>query len=196
MEEFAAYPKRSKLAMMLIASVSFTVFGLMLMGAFGPFQLMTGGRFGTPLSPQASSVMGWILGPPVFLFGGAGSFSLLRMIASGAMIRIGAEGIWWKRWSDKTIPWDEIADVTTWGAGDSACIELHLRHPALYPGHGILGALAGSSRRMTGGDISVMLSGTDRRLEDAMAAIERFSGKPASALGQSGVPVQFGRRRA
>lgn len=87
MQDFVAYPKRSKLAMMLVASLSFAVFGLTLMGVFGPFQVT--GRFGTPISPQLAFAMCWTLGPLVLLFGAAGSFAILRMmVTGGGLIRI------------------------------------------------------------------------------------------------------------
>jgi hypothetical protein len=38
----------------------------------------------------------------------------------------------------------------------------------------VLGALAGANRALTGGDISISLTGTDRKFAEALSAVERF----------------------
>lgn len=50
----------------------------------------------------------------------------------------------------------------------------HLRSPSLFPGKGAFGLMGRANRALTGGDIGISLSGTDRKFDEAMAAITKF----------------------
>jgi hypothetical protein len=81
-------------------------------------------------------------------------------------------------WSDQTIPWSEIADVTTWSYRGQKAIVLHLRDKTRFPGRGMATMLSRVNRNLTGGDITISLTGTNRRVEDALSSIHRFRSRP------------------
>jgi hypothetical protein len=94
-------------------------------------------------------------------------------------LRIGPAGLRTVQWSEQTIPWSEIADVTTWSYKRQKVIILHLRDSTHFPGRGVAAMLASANRGMTGGDISISLTGTNRRFSDALSAIESFRSRAA-----------------
>ena len=53
-------------------------------------------------------------------------------------------------------------------------IVLQLRDPGRFPGRGLAAVLAKANRELTGGDISISLTGTDRTTEEALRAINQF----------------------
>lgn len=72
------------------------------------------------------------------------------------------------------MPWSEIIDVTTWSMRQQQMIVLHLAHPERFPGKGLAGRIAGANKAMTGGDITISMTGTDRRFDETLAAINWF----------------------
>ena len=72
---------------------------------------------------------------------------------------------------DKTIPWSEIVDVTTW-RGKS--IILHIRGSSLFPGRGMSAILTRINRMIAGGHVDIMLTGFNRGFDEAMDAIADF----------------------
>jgi hypothetical protein len=89
-------------------------------------------------------------------------------------LRIGPAGIRWTPWSDQTIPWSDVIDVTTWKHRGQSVIVLHLRDATRFPGKPAGAAFAGVNRMLTGGDIAISLTGMDRSFRDGLSAIERF----------------------
>jgi len=114
--------------------------------------------------------IGWI---SILFFGFCGISWARKLFSAGEVLRIGSAGIRWTRWSGDTIPWSDISDVTVWSYNKQRSIILHLRDPALFPGRGILAWAAGANRALSGGDIALSLTATDRSFDDAMA-IARF----------------------
>ena len=115
--------------------------------------------------------MGWI----VVAFFGLCAISIGRMFfETEALLRIDQHGIQWRRWSDDLIPWSEITDVTTWQHKGQKAIVLHLRDAARFPGRGLMGWAGKANRALTGGDIGITMTGTDRSTDEAMAAIEHY----------------------
>jgi hypothetical protein len=116
-------------------------------------------------------VWGWIT---ITFFGLCAVVSVKIWWVNGEQLRISSQGIRWSRWCEQTIPWDQITDVAEWRYKSTKSIILHVRDPQLYPGRGIVGWAGRANRALTGGDIGISLSGTDRSFDDAMAAIARF----------------------
>ncbi len=97
------------------------------------------------------------------------------MFSGGSeVVRISATGIYFKSWSEQTIPWSEVVDITIWEFRRQKSIVLHLRHPDRYPSTRLLGIMAGANRALTGGDIPISLTGTDGRFAEAMAVISYY----------------------
>ncbi len=165
MEDFIALSSRWRVALMVLGAVAFVALGLWMGGLFGP----------APEShryPRAEVVVvGWF---SVVLFGLCGVVAIKRLFAGGEELRIGSAGIRSRPWSDQTVPWSEIVDVTTWSYKGQRSIILHLRDPARFPGRGLAALLTRANRMFTGGNIAISLTGTDRGFDDAMAAIARF----------------------
>ena len=101
-----------------------------------------------------------------------------RLFDREDQVRISAEGIRAKQWSDATIAWDAIADLFVWYHRGQQLLVLRLVDPAGYPSNRPFAGLAALNRRLTGGDVAISLAGTDRRVDEAMAAVARF--RPAS----------------
>jgi hypothetical protein len=166
MEDFIAYPSRTRLVLLGLGAAAFVALGLWMGGVFGP----------PPESDRYSAstifAIGWIC---VVFFGLCGAAAIKKLFDPGEQLRIGRSGILTTPWSDQTIPWSEITDVTVWSYRHQKMITLHLRDPARFPGgRGIGALLAGANRSLTGGDISISMTATDRSFEDAMSAIARF----------------------
>jgi hypothetical protein len=115
--------------------------------------------------------VGWF---SVLFFGLCGIAAVKRLFDPNDQLKIGPSGVRWRPWSEHTIPWSEIVEVTIWSFKRQKAIVLHLRSPASFPGRGLAAMFAGANRKLTGGDISISLTGTDRSFEEAMSAIARF----------------------
>lgn len=173
MQEFVAHNSRWRVTLILFGAVGFVALGLWLVGTFGE----------VPTSRRHSSGymigIGWLC---ILFFGFCAVAGLKRLFDVEARLHIGPDGIVWSPWSDQIIPWSEISAVTTWSYRGQKAIILHLNNPSRFPGRGLSTKLAGANRKLTGGDISISLTGTDRSYDDAMAAIERFKGSTSSQI--------------
>lgn len=163
MEDFVANLSKWRIARLTLLSVGFVVIGLWMAGLFGP--IPSSHRY----SPTFIIALGWASS---IFFGLCGVSIFKKYFESSEHLRVGSAGICVRSWSDQTIPWSEIANVTTWTSKGSQSIILHLRDPSLFPGRGIVALFAKANRALTGGDISVSLSLTDSSLDDALAAID------------------------
>lgn len=165
MQEFVAYPSRWRLILMALGAVLFVVAGLWMIGLFGP----------PPESRRYSAgilmVIGWI---SILLFGGIGVAIIKRMFSTQEQVRITTQGIFTRDWSDDMIPWSEIIDVSTWSSNGQSMVVLHLRDPSRFPGRGMLAKLAKANKMLTGGDIHISMTGTDRSFDEAMQAIRHY----------------------
>lgn len=169
MGEFVAYNSRWRLALILLGALGVIGLGLWM-----------GGIFGAPPHSRRYPdgeifVVGWFSA----LIAGLCTFAIVkRLVDPKEQLRIGPSGVRYPSWSENTVPWSEITDVTVWCYKRQKMIVLHLLNPDRFPGRGLAGTLASANRKLTGGDISLNLTGTDRSFAEVMAAIERF--KPAS----------------
>jgi hypothetical protein len=150
---------------MALGAIGFVLLGMLMVGAFGP----------PPMSSRYSPAVTFYIGCVWILF--SALFAVLngrRLFETGEVLRIGRNGIYWKRWSHETIPWPEISEVITWSSSGQKFIVLHLKNPAQFPGSGVLGMLAAPNRALAGGHVQIFLTATDRSFGEAMAAIARF----------------------
>lgn len=165
MGDFVAYNSRWRVALIYFGAMVFVVLGLWMVGTFGD----------TPSSRRYPALVtfgvGWF---SILFFGLCGIAAIKKFFDDRVQLQIGHSGIRGSPWSDHLIPWSEITDVTTWSYKRQKAIVLHLRHPALFPGRGLAAMLASANRKLTGGDISISLTGTNRSYDDAISAIARF----------------------
>jgi hypothetical protein len=159
---FEAKLSRIRVALMLAGSIGFVVAGLWLVGAFGA----------PPSTTLKATLAGW--GGIVF-FGLCAIVLARRLFQAGVEIRVDADGIYWRRWSDQTIPWNAIARISTGEIRRQRFVCLFLIDPHAFPSHGIAGKLAGANAAMGFGDIALSATGTDASFDQLMAAIDRFA---------------------
>ena len=156
----------ARMAMLVGIAAAFVTGGLWMVGAFGPPP--TSGRYG----PVATMVIGWA---SIIFFGLCGVIGLTRLFDTRELLHIGSAGISFTPWSEKTIPWSAIIDVTIWSHRRQRVIVLHLANPARFPSKaGLANMLTGLNRTLTGGDVCISLTGADRSFDEAMAAIDQF----------------------
>lgn len=164
-DSFVAYPSRWRLALFMLLGLGFVALGLWMIGAFGS----------VPSSTRYPYFETLIVGWACLIFSSACVAAYIpRLLEAGEQVRVDARGIFYSQWSDATIPWSQISEVTVRSYRSSRFIIIHLKDRRLYPGKGLAALLAGPNRMMTGGDISVSLSGTDRSYDEAISAIEQY----------------------
>ncbi|TPN74538.1 hypothetical protein FJ987_13855 [Mesorhizobium sp. CU2] len=185
-DSFVACTSRWRCALLAVGSSAFVVAGLWMVGAFGNAPTPT---IQYPhLVILSAGWMGLIMGPLAVIKW------ISKLFGTAEQLRIDEAGIRYAPWSDKTVPWSEIADVTTWSRNGLKRIVLHLRHPNNFPGKGLAARLASN---LTGGNVSItiLLTGTDRNYYEAMSAIERYrqpSQLPVSPLATQSVEKRAG----
>jgi hypothetical protein len=165
MQDFVANSSRWRIALMILGCAGFVAIGLWMIGAVGDLPSLR------RLPSAVRLGIGWL---GIIFFGFCGVSWIKRLSSGGEELRIDSVGIRWVRWSEQTIPWLEIGDVTTWSYKGQKSIILRLRNPARFPGRGFLGWTGKANRALTGGDIALSLASTDRSFDEAMTAIERF----------------------
>ena len=165
MGDFVAYLSKWRIALLFLLSAGFVSIGLWMAGVIGP--MATSGRY----SAAFTSVIGWL---SIIIFGFCGLVAIKRFFDIGEQLRIGSSGVQVRTWSDQTIPWTEITNVTIWRYKHHKTIILHLRDPSLYPGRGAVALMTKANRALIGGDIGISLIGSDRSFDEAMAAIDQY----------------------
>ena len=114
--------------------------------------------------------IGWIT---VAAFGFFALVGLRRLMLTGPAVRVDAQGIWvWRADGGVTIPWAAIRTIEEQRVQRQRFLCLTVDRPDLYRAKGLLG---GANSAMGFGDAAVGVQGTDRRVDDLVAAIERFS---------------------
>ena len=163
--DFVAYNSRWRVALIFLGAVGFVALGLWMVGAFG--EVPSSRRYSAPVTMG----IGWLC---ILFFGLCAVTAVKKFLDDRVQLQIGPSGIVWSPWSDDLIPWSEIGDVTTWSYRRQKAIILHLNNPARFPGRWLTAKLAGANRMLTGGDVSISLTGTNQSHDDAMSAIARF----------------------
>ena len=159
---FEANASRWRIAILLAGSLVFVVAGLWMLGLFGP----------PPSTSLKAKAAGW---GGVAFFGLCAIVGAKRLFDQGVEIRVDAHGLWWRRWSQDTIPWAAIERIATAEVRGQRFACLFLRDPSVHPSSTIAGKLAGANKAMGFGDIALSTTGTDKSFLELLAAIERFA---------------------
>jgi type II secretory pathway pseudopilin PulG len=131
-----------------------------------------------------------------------------RMSFAGPAIRIDQNGIYWHSWSDKPIPWSNIAGYRAYSIHRQKMIGLTLRDPNRDRSTSLLGGLA-RFNAMTGfGHVSLSAQSTDKGFDEMLQAVEYHSARheqpmretarqpvAASPVNPNPPPRTFGRRK-
>ena len=165
MNDFVARASLPRIISLAGACLLFVAGGLWMAGIFG--EPPPSRRF----SPETGVAFGWF----VAAFFGLAFFAIARQLfRESELLVLNAQGLRSAQWSEQTIPWVELEEVSTWSHKGSASIVLHLRDPSLFPGRGVLGWLAGVNRSLTGGDVTIAMTICDKTVEETLNAIEHF----------------------
>lgn len=108
------------------------------------------------------------------LFVGVAVLTWLRLFDRREQLRVSPEGIYYRQWSEATIPWSAISDVTVWKYRRQRSIVLRLADPQRFRSTTLLGRMSRANRRLTGGDIAISLTPMDRGFDDALTVIEDY----------------------
>ena len=171
MNEFRAYNSRWRMVLLFLGALGCVAAGLWFVGAFGePPEFNVARRRGR-VAQEFALYGGWA---SIIFFGLGTPIIAKKLFSREPHLVIDERGIHSPQWSDATIPWSEITEVTTWF---EKTIVLHLAEPGRFPGKGLGRILSGANKALTGGNIAISLVGTDREVDDAMTAIASFQDK-------------------
>jgi hypothetical protein len=160
---FEAKASRWRVLLLLAGALGFVAIGIWLLRLDAP----------TPKRTLAAWA-GIIIFGVLFLIG------LPRLFQQGVVLRIDARGIWWRQWSDQTIPWIAIERISVGKIQRQRFACLFLTDPRAFPSATLQGKLARTNKAMGFGGIALNISGTDQSFDAMMAAIIRFA--PAGLL--------------
>ena len=181
MPTFVARPTLWRLILLFLLSLGFVVGGFWAAGFFGH-------------APKPGKEwIGWL---SIVFFGLCSVLIFGRLFDKNDQVRISSLGIYSKQWSEDTIPWSEITNVSVWEFKQQKNIILQLREPERYSSTTLLGKLAKVNRLLTGGDVAINLVGTDSNFNDAMAAIAWFQANPSASniAAAANIRNEFGKK--
>jgi hypothetical protein len=140
---------------MLAACMAFVVFGLWIVGFVG----------------SATKPIKWLGLAQVALFGICGIKVFWDLLDRNEVIVVDSSGIYWRFWSDQTIPWAEVREVRETDTRGSQLLGLWLEHPETYRSTGLLGHFPWMSKRLGFGDISLDNAGTNKSFDQLKKAV-------------------------
>jgi hypothetical protein len=161
-ERFVARPSPGRLALLILASLGFVALGAWIAGAFGP--------------PPAPGKV-WIGYLAAGFFGLCALVLFRRLFDRDDQIVVDDQGVAWKQWSERTIPWLAIKAIERRSVRGEQFICLTLDDPSRYAPGGMLGGMSRFNRMFAFGDVAITTRGTDKSIDELIAAIERFSPK-------------------
>ena len=120
----------------------------------------------------AYPVTGWII--VACCFGMAAVF-VVRALDRRPLLRIGQNGIWYRSYSDATIPWDQITACQMLRVYNQRIVHLNLRDPAAYPStNRFTRATAGMNSAMGFGGMGIAATNLSGGPQGVLAAIEHY----------------------
>lgn len=185
MNEFVARTQPFKLVLGMLIAFGFVAIGVMMTGILDkpaiPSVAVNTDMMIYPL-PAASSrypdwlivTVGWIC---IVFFGGLSIIGAIRLTNPADHLRINRMGVTVPSYTDRLITWAEISDITTWSHRGQKSLVIKLRDPTRFERKPWRRAIDNLNRGLTGGDIGLSLTGTNRTLKQALDAIETFRPK-------------------
>jgi hypothetical protein len=134
---------------------------------------------------EIADTVPWLPNPLLVQFlGGAGVLCCVLFAAIAArqlfrtepVIEIGPEGLRWRRWSSRTIPWAAFERTAIVQAENQRMLTLWLRDPAEYASKRFSGHTAGANKALGYGDLTLDTIGLDRSFDALVAAFEAHAG--------------------
>ena len=178
-EAFVAHRPAWRTLLLIALSLGFVALGLWLAGVIGgtdfdadPSGKLAGLSALTGAAPSTvAAVIGWT---SVLLFGLCAVAGVRLLFQRGPMLRIDAQGVWHRGWSEAVIPWDQVRDPRLTAVQRQRFVSFDLADRARFRSTKLAGRLAGANRAFGFGDISLGVTGTDRRFDDMAVAFFAF----------------------
>ena len=162
MEQVVARPSLWRMILLVICGFGFIAFGTYILGWIGE-------------APKPGKEwLGWVM---LAIFVPATIMLFVRMFDTGDVMRISAQGIYYRYWSEATIPWNAIEKIIIWSYRGQKTIVLKLVDVSQYPASSTWRKLVSLNSRTAGGDIAINLARTNLSTRRALRAIEHFSGR-------------------
>lgn len=159
-DRFVARNAPGRLVLALLGSLAFVAAGLWIAGLFGP-----------PPKP-GREWLGWLCA----LFFALVPFKIVpRLSDRSDQMVIDRNGIFWRQWSEMTIPWGAVRSFSRRSVKGQHFVCLHLKNPSMFPRAGAGAWLAGLNRGLNFGDVALTVTGTDRSFDELVAAIDRYA---------------------
>jgi hypothetical protein len=159
-ERFVARNSPGRVLLLVLLSLCFAAASAWVAGALGP-------------PPAPGKVWAGYLG--IVFFGLCAPVLFRRLFDRDDQIVVDDQGIFWKQWSQRTIPWLAIQAIERRRVRSEQFVCLTLDDPSRHPSDGLLGRLAGTNRTFGFGHVAITMQGTDKSIAEMIAAIERFS---------------------
>lgn len=180
MDEFVARTQPLKVVLGMFIALGFVAIGLWMTGILGkpvarpvvsPDDLTI-----YPLPTSSSRYPDWLVVTVgwacIVLFGGISVIGAIRLTNPADHLRVNRMGLLVPSYTDKTIAWSDIVDITTWSHRGQRSLVIKLRDPSRFERKPWRRALDSLNRGLTGGDIGLSMTGTNRTLKQALEAIE------------------------
>ena len=162
MDQVVARPSVWRMILLVICGFGFIAMGVFIAGWIGE-------------APKPGKEwLGWVV---LGIFVPATIMLIIRMFETGDVMRISAQGIYYRYWSEDTIPWDAIEKIIIWSYRGQKTIVLKLADVSRYPASSLWRKLISLNSRTAGGDIAINLARTNLSMRRALSAIEHFSGR-------------------
>ncbi len=180
MQPLVARNSRWRILRIMLGGLALVAAGVWIAGVAGP-------------APEPGKEWaGWL---SIVFFGAGTVVAACRLFDDDVQIRISGGGIYYRQWSEQTIPWREITGVSVFEIKNQKFPILHLVQPDRYPSTTLSGKTSGAEQLLTGGDITITLTGMDRSFNEVVAAIEYYRSAPQRPGVSSQPPHRgFGRR--
>lgn len=180
-ERLVAHVSRWKTLLLVLAGIGFVLLGIWLVRDPGMFA-ESGRRARDPLIIRG---VGWLA---ILFFGAVGIVGVRQLFRTGPVMRVDEAGILWRRWSDRTIPWDAIVRAEAHDMMGQQFMCLWLDEPERYRPTSLLGRTARINKGMGFGDIALSLQGTDQRFDRLVAVIDAHLRNRDQRVGTGSAP--------
>ncbi|WP_297800835.1 STM3941 family protein [uncultured Brevundimonas sp.] len=117
---------------------------------------------------------GWV---SIVFFGGVALVGAKRITSPSEHLRIDRMGVLVPSYTEHPIPWDQIEHIGTWSHRGQKALVIKLCDPSRYPRAPWKRMFDSMNSGLSGGEIGLSMLGTDRTLDQALDAVEKFRPK-------------------